>query len=194
MEDFDKSLSEILKVQGARQLENYRNSVLTRYETLKAKRNKLGESIKIFQLQLIAVSGGTITLFVALGTSHDVSLWIKLGFALFAISMICGVVSLFLNQESKDWEVMLDEEAGLQSEKMQLDFIDKFGHQNIELDKRITAEKEHLIEEYKKNIDNRQKKVNVILSVLHLNGQVIADGQVVLFIGGVILLVVGLFF
>lgn len=194
MQDLEKSLANVLKEQGARQLESYRNSVLARYEALRDKRNKLGESVKGLQLQLIAVSGGTITLFVSLRSSQGVSPYTKLGFALFAASMICGVFSLFLDQESKAWEVMLDEESGLQSEKMQLDFIDKFGQQNIELDKKIAEDKAKIVMDFKKHVDDRQKLINKTLSLLHLNGQSVADGQVLLFIAGSLLLVIGLFF
>lgn len=179
---------------GQQQLALFRQKVRERYEVLLNKRKVLTKEQEGFQLQLITVAGGTISLYLALSGTTATPVFIKVGFALLGLSLIFGVISLFLGLESKQFEIMMDEEAGALSEGIDIDFIEKFGHQDIALDKEIISKKNELVKEYKGKFNKRQNFVNKSLKFIHLDGQRIEDGQLILFLLGIVSLVTGLFF
>lgn len=188
-EEFKKNSKEY----GEQQLSSYRQRVNERYNKLLEKRNSFTNKAEGFQFQLIAIAGGTITLFLALQTDDSVSLFIKIGFAILGVSLLFGVTSLFFGLESKQFEIFTDEETNNFAQNLDLDFIEKFGYQNITFDKQILQEKEKLTKNYKDKLQHRQRIMNKILGLIHLNGQRVEDGQVILFLIAILFLIIGIF-
>lgn len=182
------------KSYGKKQLALYRERVKDQYEKLLTKRKIFLKNYQKFQLQLITISGGTISVFIALQGSQPVSLFIKAGFALLGLSLVSGVLSLFFYLESEQLRIQMEEEADLLSQKIDIDFIEKFGRQDVSLEKSILSSRQTFLDDFKKKLKKRQDITNEILKLLHLDGQRIEDVQIILFLLGIVFLVLGLFF
>jgi hypothetical protein len=190
----EDDLKAYMKPYGEKQLQLFRDKVRQNYEKLSSKQKQFAENYKNFQLQLIAISGGTISVFIALGSTQDVSIFTKLGFALLGLSLLFGILSLFFTFESEQTSIRFEEDFTFESEKMELDFIEKFNYQDVTIDKNIMKEKEKILKDLKRELEKRSEFTNKILKLLGLDGQKIEDGQLLFFLTGVAFLIMGLFF
>lgn len=172
---------------------DYRAKVTQDLERISKKHKSLLKDSENFRLQLITIAGGTISIFVALQGNFDISLLTKLGFAGLGVSLILGVASLFFGLESKRFEIQLEESSDLLQQKQALDFLEKFYHLDISPEKEILSYSERIKKEYNADLEKRQKQIDKILNFIHLDAQKIENGQLVLFMMGIILIVLGLF-
>lgn len=195
IKNFDpkKDLEEFLKPYGEKALLDYRDKVTQDLERVSKKHKSLLKDSENFRLQLITIAGGTISIFVALQGNFDISLLTKLGFAGLGVSLILGVASLFFGLESKRSEIQLEESSNLFQQKQALDFLEKFYHIDINPEKEILSYLESFKKEYNADLKKRQKQINKILNFIHLDAQKIENGQLILFMVGIILIVLGLF-
>jgi len=188
-----KDLEEFLKPYGEKALSDFRDKVTQDLKRISEKHKSLLKDSENFRLQLITIAGGTISIFVALQGNFDVSLLTKLGFAGLGISLILGIASLFFGLESKRFEIQLEESSNLFQQKQSLDFLEKFYHLDISPEKEILSYSESFKKEYDADLKKRQKQINKILNFIHLDAQKVENGQLILFMIGIILIVSGLF-
>ncbi len=188
-----KDLEEFLKPYGEKALSDFRDKVTEDLKRISERHKSLLKDSENFRLQLITISGGTISIFVALQGNFDVSLLTKLGFAGLGVSLILGVASLFFGLESKRFEIQLEESSNLFQQKQALDFLEKFYRLDISPEKEILSYSESFKKEYDADLKKRQKQINKILNFIHLDAQKIENGQLILFMIGIILIVLGLF-
>lgn len=188
-----KDLEEFLKPYGEKALSDFRDKVTQDLKRISERHKSLLKDSENFRLQLITIAGGTISIFVALQGNFDVSLLTKLGFAGLGISLILGIVSLFFGLESKRFEIQLEESSNLFQQKQSLDFLEKFYHLDISPEKEILSYSESFKKEYDADLKKRQKQINKILNFIHLDAQKVENGQLILFMIGIILIVSGLF-
>lgn len=195
IKNFDpkKDLEEFLKPYGDKALSDYRDKVTQDLERISERHKRLLKDSENFRLQLITVAGGTISIFVALQGSSDISLLTKLGFAGLGISLVLGIASLFFGLESKRFEIQLEENSNLFQQKQSLDFLEKFYHLDISPEKEILSYAESFKKEYETDLKKRQKQINKILNFIHLDAQKVENGQLILFMIGIILIILGLF-
>jgi hypothetical protein len=173
IKDFDpkKDLEEFLKPYGDKALSDYRDKVTQDLKIISEKHKSLLKDSENFGLHLITIAGGTISIFVALQGNFDISLLTKLGFAGLGVSLVLGVASLFFGLESKRFEIQLEESSNLFQQKQSLDFLEKFYHLNISPEKEMLSYAERFKKEYDADLKKRQKQINKILSLIHLDAQ-----------------------
>jgi len=188
-----KDLEEFLKPYGEKALSDFRDKVTQDLKRISEKHKSLLKDSENFRLQLITIAGGTISIFVALQGNFDVSLLTKLGFAGLGISLMLGIASLFFGLESRRFEIQLEESSNLFQQKQSLDFLEKFYHLDISPEKEILSYSESFKKEYDADLKKRQKQINKILNFIHLDAQKVENGQLILFMIGIILIVSGLF-
>lgn len=195
IKNFDpkKDLEEFLKPYGEKALSDFRDKVTQDLKRISGRHKSLLKDSENFRLQLITIAGGTISIFVALQGNFDISLLTKLGFAGLGVSLILGVASLFFGLESKRFEIQLEESSNLFQQKQALDFLEKFYRLDISPEKEILSYSESFKKEYDADLKKRQKQVNKILNFIHLDAQKVENGQLILFMLGIILIVLGLF-
>ena len=188
-----KDLEEFLKPYGEKALSDFRDKVTQDLKRISERHKSLLKDSENFRLQLITIAGGTISIFVALQGNFDVSLLTKLGFAGLGISLILGIASLFFGLESKRFEIQLEESSNLFQQKQALDFLEKFYRLDISPEKEILSYSESFKKEYDADLKKRQKQINKILNFIYLDAQKVENGQLILFMIGIILIVSGLF-
>lgn len=188
-----KDLEEFLKPYGEKALSDFRDKVTQDLKRISERHKSLLKDSENFRLQLITIAGGTISIFVALQGNFDISLLTKLGFAGLGVSLILGVASLFFGLESKRFEIQLEESSNLFQQKQALDFLEKFYRLDISPEKEILLYSESFKKEYDADLKKRQKQINKILNFIHLDAQKVENGQLILFMIGIILIVLGLF-
>jgi len=188
-----KDLEEFLKPYGEKALSDFRDKVTQDLKRISEKHKSLLKDSENFRLQLITIAGGTISIFVALQGNFDVSLLTKLGFAGLGISLMLGIASLFFGLESRRFEIQLEESSNLFQQKQSLDFLEKFYHLDISPEKEILSYSESFKKKYDADLKKRQKQINKILNFIHLDAQKVENGQLILFMIGIILIVSGLF-
>lgn len=191
--NLQKSLDELMKPYGEKQLQLYREKVIQSGNNLINKRDKISKSQHNFKLQLITISGGTLSIFVALQSDKIIDIFTKLGFAGLGLSLLFGIMSLFLGLESAQSMIQLEEENNIKFQELELGFIEKFGKVNVELEKNMQKSNMDINTIYHDQIKGRENLINHILKLLHVNGQLIEDSQFVIFGSGILLIVIGLF-
>lgn len=195
IKNFDpkKDLEKFLKPYGEKALSDYRAKVTQDLERASKKHKSLLKESENFRLQLITIAGGTISIFVALQGNFDISPLTKLGFASLGVSLVLGTASLFFSLESERFEIQLEEGSNLFQQKQSLDFLEKFYHIDINPEKEILSYLESFKKELNADFKKRRKQINKILNFIHLDAQKIENGQLILFMTGIILIVLGLF-
>lgn len=198
IKNFDpkKDLEKFLKPYkpyGEKALSDYRSKVTQDLERASKKHESLLKDSENFRLQLITIAGGTISIFVALQGNFDISLLTKLGFASLGVSLVLGIASLFFSLESKRFEIQLEESSNLFQQKQSLDFLEKFYHIDINPEREILSYLESFKKKLNTDLKKRQDRINKILNFIHLDAQKIENGQLILFMTGIILIVLGLF-
>jgi len=188
LKNFDpkKDLQNFLKPHGEKALAEYRTKFTQDLQRISEKNKSILKDSDNFKLQLITIAGGTISIFVALQGNFDVSLLTKLGFAGLGISLILGIASLFFSLESKRFEIQLEESSNLFQQKQSLDFLEKFYYLDINPEREILSYSEGLKKEYDADLKKRQEQINKILNFIHLDAQKIENGQLILFMIGVL--------
>lgn len=193
MDDIQKSFDDFKKSWGEQQLQLYHQKVQRAAEDISNKRSLLSKDWENFKLQLITIAGGTITIFIALQTGSDIDFLTKFGFALLGISLVLGIISLFFGMTSKQKQIEFSEESNIQRQKMDLEMIENFGKVDLKWEKEFHKYAKDLSDEIKNASKKREDKVNKVLGFLHLDGQKIEDGQLILFLSGIVLIIIGLF-
>lgn len=191
--DPEKDLKEFLKPHGEKALFDCRAKFTQDLQRISERQKNLLKDSDNFKLQLITIAGGTISIFVALQGNSDISFLTKVGFASLGISLVFGIASLFFGLESKQFSAHLEEDGILFQQKQSLDFLDKFYPVDLNTDKEMLSIFEKSRSEFSNEFKKRQSKINKILKFIHLSGQRIENGQIVLFMLGVVFIVFGLF-
>ncbi|OQA93934.1 MAG: hypothetical protein BWY24_00168 [Microgenomates group bacterium ADurb.Bin219] len=196
LKNFDpkKDLQNFLKPYGEKALAEYRSKFTQDLQRISEKNKSILKDSENFKLQLITIAGGTISIFIALQGNSDISLLTKFGFAGLGLSLIFGIASLFFGLESKQFSAHLEEDGILFQQKQSLDFLEKFYPVDIKTDKEMLSIFEKTREESNKYFKQRQNSMNKFLKLIHLDGQRIENGQILLFVLGITLIVLGLFF
>jgi len=196
LKNFDPKtdLQNFLKPYGEKALAEYRTKFTQDLQCISEKNKSLLKDLDNFKLQLITIAGGTISIFIALQGNSNISLLTKFGFAGLGLSLIFGIASLFFSLESKQFSAHLEEDGILFQQKQSLDFIERFYPVDITLDKEMLSIFEKTREELDKYFKKRQDKMNKFLKLIRLDGQRIENGQILFFVIGIILIVLGLFF
>lgn len=194
--DPEQDLKNFLKPYGIKALLEYRKKSI--YETQKflKKQKKILWNLKNFKLQLITITGGTISIFVALQRNADISIFVKLGFASLAISLLCGILSLFFDLDSEQFTLNLEQEFYFFNQKQSLDSIKSFypiNDYDLKREEEMLSMRKKNITELNNFFKNRREKINKILKFIHLNNQKIEDGQIIFFMLGIIMIIIGIF-
>ena len=189
-EDFKKTMKPI----GEKQLQDYRKQVGEKFKEVSAQRDSLINGYHNFKLQLISISGGTISVFVALQGGNAISLFTKFGFSFLGFSLFCGVISIFLSLASEEEIINLQEKFDISGKKMMLEFIEKFGGVEVSTEKEMQMHAEKLVKSEEDRLNKRYGKLKQVLKLLSLDAQKIEDGQLLFFLFGIFLIIVGLFY
>jgi hypothetical protein len=189
-ENFKKAMKPI----GEKQLQDYRKGVGEKFKEVSAQKDSLINGFHNFKLQLISISGGTISVFVALQGSNAISLFTKFGFSFLGLSLLCGVTSIFLSLASEEEIINLQEKFDISGKKMMLGFIEKFGGVEVSTEREMQEYEENLVKSEEHRLKKRYGKLKQVLKLLCLDAQKIEDGQLMFFLFGIFLIVVGLFY
>jgi len=177
-----------------KQLEDYRKQVIKDSRT---QQNLFLKSIKEnrkFKFQLITISGGTLSIFVALKVGGVVSLFIKLGFAFLGLSLVAGVFSLFLELCSGGYLVIFKAEGQHLGSKIALDFFEKFTSLDISFDKEALSAQKAIIKDFKTHLGQKMRIPKILHDKLGLTADRIEYSQLILFLLGIVFISIGIFF
>ena len=191
--DLQKSLDDFMKPYGEKQLQLYRENVIESGKRSLNKRDKIIKTQDNFKMQLITISGGTLSIFVALQSDKIIDIFTKLGFAGLGLSLLLGIMSLFLGLEFAQSSAQMDEETNIKFQEMNLDFLEKFGKVNVELEKEVQKSLKVITKTSHEELETRQNIIHNILKLLHINAQWVQDSQFIIFACAILLIVIGLF-
>lgn len=188
-EDLKRTLKEV----GEKRLRDFRTQMGEKFKESTRTREKITTGYHNFKLQLITLSGGTISIFVALQGKEPVELLIKLGFSVLGFSLLCGIISIFLSLAGEEDMWVLREEFDLSGRKMSLEFMEKFDGIDASMDKEMQRHEKTIIKQEKDRLNQRYGKIKSLMKFFHLDAQKIDDGQLVFFLVGILLIILGLF-
>lgn len=187
----EEDLKRNMKGVAEQQLKEYRKRFVDQLKENSIQREKIITGYHNFKLQLITLAGGTISVFIALQGTNNITFLIKLGFSLLGISLLCGIISIFFSLVGDEEMTALREEFNLSSGS--LDMIEKFGGVDVSIDKMMQKHQEEFIRTEKERLNNRYGNITRLLKIIHIDTQKIEDGQLIFFLSGIILIVFGLF-